>query len=293
MRAKLFSPSGPAGGHEFFIDKEATLGRSPKNDVALVQGSISNRHARIYYDGKVEAYFLEDLGSLNGTQLDSLEVKGMPERLGHLHVITLANTVDFVFQDLDLCAARHARRKKPAVPSKTQVDQVPLGLPPNLVKPGSEVVAAEEKGPGAKTLAEELAPGLPPALAAGDRASPPAAKDPATPQAPPVEEPIYVLETTDSSGRVQRFRLQEGKNLVGRSKRCPIRIVREQISRRHASLTLERGTLTLRDEGSRNHTYCDGQRVDGEVTAKDGSALRFGDVEAKLVALHGRVRETL
>ncbi|MCG8462183.1 MAG: FHA domain-containing protein, partial [Holophagales bacterium] len=47
-----------------------------------------------------------DLGSSNGTRLDGEPVLE-PQPLGHLHVITLAERFDFVFQDLDRCAARH------------------------------------------------------------------------------------------------------------------------------------------------------------------------------------------
>ncbi len=49
--------------------------------------------ARITWDAEGGCYVLEDLDSLNGTDLDGQRVAG-PEPLGHLHVITFAGEHD-------------------------------------------------------------------------------------------------------------------------------------------------------------------------------------------------------
>ncbi len=57
--------SGPAAGLRREVTSEVILGRSPSCDIPLEDSKVSRRHARITLtDG---AYFLEDLGSTNGT----------------------------------------------------------------------------------------------------------------------------------------------------------------------------------------------------------------------------------
>lgn len=47
------------------------IGRGEQNDVQLNDDTVSNNHARIYYDAIVEAVCIEDLGSLNGLFIES------------------------------------------------------------------------------------------------------------------------------------------------------------------------------------------------------------------------------
>ncbi len=55
-------------GAEFVLDRELKLGRGPQNEVILPDRFASNNHARLYNrDGQ---YWLEDLGSKNGTYLN-------------------------------------------------------------------------------------------------------------------------------------------------------------------------------------------------------------------------------
>lgn len=52
----------------YIIDKELSLGRDKNNDVVIKNQFISKRHFKITEDE--EEYFLEDLGSSNGTYLN-------------------------------------------------------------------------------------------------------------------------------------------------------------------------------------------------------------------------------
>ena len=74
MKAKLFVASAAARGQEFVIGNEASIGRSRGSAIRLEPEGVSSRHARIYFDGDRKRYYLEDLGSLNGTTLDGLPV---------------------------------------------------------------------------------------------------------------------------------------------------------------------------------------------------------------------------
>ncbi len=53
---------------------EYTLGRFPTNDIVIPDPYVSRRHARLFYkDGK---WFIEDLGSTNGTIIDNEDLRG-------------------------------------------------------------------------------------------------------------------------------------------------------------------------------------------------------------------------
>jgi len=53
---------------------EYILGRFPTNDIVIPDPYVSRRHARIFYkDGK---WFIEDLGSTNGTIVDNDDIRG-------------------------------------------------------------------------------------------------------------------------------------------------------------------------------------------------------------------------
>jgi pSer/pThr/pTyr-binding forkhead associated (FHA) protein len=55
-----------------FIQSEITLGRDPICDVAILDETASARHARVsYHHGQ---WWVEDLGSTNGTRLNQLPV---------------------------------------------------------------------------------------------------------------------------------------------------------------------------------------------------------------------------
>ncbi len=116
MGARLFCKTGKTRGLELELtgDREATVGRDPASDLAIERPLMSSRHARIFYDDDAGRFVLEDLDSLNGTELDGDRVTGS-ERLGHLHVITFAGSYDFFFHDPERYARRHP---EPAEPSQ-------------------------------------------------------------------------------------------------------------------------------------------------------------------------------
>lgn len=59
---------------------EAIIGRLPECDVQLPSNMVSRKHARVYKDG--DAYFVEDLGSGNGTFVNGQKIAG-PRKLVH------------------------------------------------------------------------------------------------------------------------------------------------------------------------------------------------------------------
>lgn len=73
----LVAPTALAG-RKFLLSAETTLGRAPGCGVQIDDVRVSKLHARLFFDDGV--WYLEDLGSTNGTQLDGEAVVG-PTRI--------------------------------------------------------------------------------------------------------------------------------------------------------------------------------------------------------------------
>jgi serine phosphatase RsbU (regulator of sigma subunit)/pSer/pThr/pTyr-binding forkhead associated (FHA) protein len=73
--AILIILEGPESGRQFALDPGVHLvGRGPHADIFLASKAVSREHARI--EGKGGAYFIEDLGGVNGTYLNGQRLAG-------------------------------------------------------------------------------------------------------------------------------------------------------------------------------------------------------------------------
>jgi pSer/pThr/pTyr-binding forkhead associated (FHA) protein len=249
--ARLFGTVGAVRGIEVELAGEASIGRHPDNAVVVARPEVSGRHARIAWDPEAGGYFLEDLGSRNGTVLDGLPVSGR-ERLGRLHVVTLAGH-DLIYHGPELTAAARKPVNRPApraaagppAPNTglegTMVEQAPPALPGALGKvaadkPGHTLIEHETPPPPATFGVQEsgeadedtvprrtLVEGeLPPLLPTFADASP--ERPAAVPQVP--AEHVDSAESTPTPpalalrllnfGRVRDLPLVEGDNRIGR-----------------------------------------------------------------------------
>lgn len=305
MKARLFCRTGQLAGAGFDITNEATIGKSPGNTIQLYPALISGKHARIYYDEKAKAYFLEDLNSRNGTKLDGAPVRGT-ERLGKLHVITFANTFDFIFQVSEAIESKPASAPPAQAPAPAKKEE----RKPQPVEPAPQpprVAVAPPVADRLKTVYDDEAMAAPPVfeqrLEKAAEASP-AADDAARtkvgvdftpvpsfaqPSKPPKQADAegtggaLVLVFESLKGTSQAFDLKEGSSIVGRDASCAIVVDDPSVSRRHAEFVLKNNRLTVKDLGSKNHTYVDNQRISTEVEVHAGKQITFGLVRARLV----------
>ena len=148
MSARFFCQTGEFAGSSFEIADEAVIGRD-EDDVRLPAEVVSGTHARIYFDADRGGYFLEDLGSRNGTKLDGMPVTG-PVKLGRLHVVTFADQIDFIYHEGPRAVgAREAPPRREA--EHTQ---------PAAFAPGPPL--GEEPASGTQTIrTDAYTPGLP------------------------------------------------------------------------------------------------------------------------------------
>ncbi|MEZ4701011.1 MAG: FHA domain-containing protein [Rhodothermales bacterium] len=266
MIARLFSKTGALAGTDHLIEREAVIGRDAKCDLVLFPHTISGRHARIYFSEEKQAYYIEDLGSSNGTQVDRVPLSG-PARLDDLNVITFASDIFFVFQVM-ASAPAHA----PSARSRPTGAHTSLGEafvpPPDL---GSPPPADD---PGMRTSFGQSFDALPD-LAQPDLGS--MGKD-APPPAPPAPPPpvVRTFEVKLADGGAASTTLKSGIYLIGRLPSSDIVVADSFVSSRHAELRVDGAVVTITDLNSSNHTYVNDVQISEATRLEPGDTVRFG-----------------
>ena len=77
-------------------------------------------------------------------------------------------------------------------------------------------------------------------------------------------------------GSQKSFALPSNITVIGRRHDCDLCIPLMDVSKRHCQLDRNNETLEVRDIGSRNGTYLNGQQVNGETPVKAGDYLQVG-----------------
>ena len=323
MPARLFCKTGPLAGSSFQISDEATIGKNSGNKIVLQADVVSGTHARIYLDSESGRYVLEDLKSRNGTKLDGIRVtdKEKLDRLNVITFAGKFDFIFQIADSFSPEVKRTAppslpAQKTPQAPAdsaeKTIAEQGMQGLPAGLGQAPSETKATD------KTMTEQGMQGLPSALSKIDSqqeqseaekteektmmdsgggipaglpsfGGPPADKSSADDEATaamsalppqPVPQKKFQIRVEDSG---KQFNLKEGENTVGRSMECTVVIDSKSLSRRHASITISAEKMTIKDLGSSNNTFVDGNKIEAETEISAGSKLKFGNIEAIIV----------
>ena len=70
--------------------------------------------------------------------------------------------------------------------------------------------------------------------------------------------------------------LREGENVLGREDGVTVRITVGGVSRRHARIVVRADQTTVEDLGSKNGTFCGGDRISSPRPLKDGDLIRLG-----------------
>jgi len=76
--------------------------------------------------------------------------------------------------------------------------------------------------------------------------------------------------------------LQTKKFLVGREQDCHLRPSSESVSRHHCVFTLDEFSVRLRDLGSTNGTFVNGQRIQGQAILQTGDRILIGKLEFEI-----------
>ncbi len=73
--------------------------------------------------------------------------------------------------------------------------------------------------------------------------------------------------------------VEGSKFLIGRAQDCQLRPNSDLVSRHHCVIFVEEGFVAVRDFGSKNGTFVNGQMVKGEQELNNGDRLKVSDVE--------------
>lgn len=95
-----------------------------------------------------------------------------------------------------------------------------------------------------------------------------------------MEVKLRVLEGTNAG---QEILLPVKKFFIGRAEECHLRPQSDLISRDHCAIIAEDAQVWIRDFGSKNGTFVNGERVRGEQPLKNGDRLKVGPLEFEVV----------
>ena len=100
--------------------------------------------------------------------------------------------------------------------------------------------------------------------------------------APVRTDSAEVVSALDRSGWLvwgsKSIALRAGETILGRALDAHIRFDVPGVSRRHARIVVETGSVTVEDLGSQNGTYLRDERIAHRVALTDGDEIRFGPV---------------
>lgn len=92
-RSKLRVRGGPFDGCGMsLVGGITTLGRESTNDIVMDQPTVSRNHARIFYNAR--GYWIQDLGSANGTFVNGLRIDQQPRALENGQRIQLGSVAN-------------------------------------------------------------------------------------------------------------------------------------------------------------------------------------------------------
>lgn len=148
----------------------------------------------------------------------------------------------------------------------TQVDQV-------LKKAGIEIPKD-----GAGTAPDD--PDAPDPIAAAASQPPSQIILPPDPGLVSASATVFSPRFVDELGQV--LELPEGIHQVTREPGSPISISDPSISRAHARVSVQNGTVSVLDEGSTNGTFVNGNRIEAETQLQPGDTVQFGTKRFRL-----------
>lgn len=89
----------------------------------------------------------------------------------------------------------------------------------------------------------------------------------------------------------EMFRIGEGEVIVGRGRDAKIRFEDDGMSRAHAKIVSDGDQVEIIDLGSRNGTFCNGERIDRKALA-DGDKLQIGSTTILKFSFHDQFDES-
>jgi len=226
-------------------DRPLLVGRR-EGDLVLDDPMVSGRHLQISLEG--DTWFLQDLGSTNGTQVDGRLVREVALEPGSEITVGSARMVLFVATEEDEASSSESNegpqlgRRELEVAWLLDEELVEVKAPGDRTSSGGDIIGQDLR--------------LPPGLNA-----------------------VVEVMAGQDVGRVYRF--VRGNVAIGR-RMGEVPLTDAEVSRRHAVVEVfGREMIFLRDLGSTNGTYHNGMKV-GIARMKSGDTIGVGKTVMKL-----------
>jgi predicted component of type VI protein secretion system len=87
------------------------------------------------------------------------------------------------------------------------------------------------------------------------------------------ETAMLLMVDGPSSGK--RFFIEKAELVIGRDEQCDVVVPELQVSRRHASISLQDDGYILKDLGSKNGTFVNGRELDSPYALQDGDEIQI------------------
>ena len=100
---------------------------------------------------------------------------------------------------------------------------------------------------------------------------------------------LFVVDGPDSG---RSFSLT-AQSVIGRDPTAAVHLTDDEVSRRHAIISLAEGRPTIEDLGSVNGTHIGATRVQGEAPIQAGDQIKVGQTTLELRELSGIDRDEL
>jgi pSer/pThr/pTyr-binding forkhead associated (FHA) protein len=250
------------------------LGSHPENEVVLRVEGVSRLHARV--ERLDDAYFIEDLGSRNGTLINGERVARA--ELRHLDVIRLGSA-ELLFLNTNAKAAAApapARASEPKPPAAGKRGPEPAKNPhqgqPREGRLPPEVIAFREVGPPASRVIdadEQPTDRLPNVPGTDDDAA-------------AAEPPIIGVRLSGDRGV---FTLSLGRSVIGRAVGSQVWLDSREVSRAHAFIDVSHAHAFVEDNRSANGTAVNGSRITTARRLVSGDRILFAEFEFRVELL--------
>lgn len=217
-----------------------TVGRAEGNDLVLVEGGVSRKHARFFLEnGEVK---VEDLGSANGTIVDGERIDG-PTSIDARSAVVLGD------YEVSLKGAK--------------------GRPKGRRDDGERTSSKAARRPSADLASNprstKVVPVIKPSSAGAKKGTRAGSVGPA-------------LRGLSGVTNGKTFSLK-GLMVVGRVAGVDIRIDDDSVSRRHAEVEVSGGDVVLRDLGSANGSTVNGEPISEDTALTPGDIIQIGVIE--------------
>jgi len=87
------------------------------------------------------------------------------------------------------------------------------------------------------------------------------------------ESPMLVMKAGAATG--QKWAIERDIVVIGREESCDVALPERPVSRQHAEIRRDGNRYLLRDLGSKNGTFLNGQEIDGPVPLQDGDEIQI------------------